>query len=82
MIKRVNGAFFNLEQLISRITNHPQIILGRNTPKAMEKIKKSGDTAAHDRTYITQKHDLDDLKLEIRRTIQELRDLAGIKPVL
>lgn len=79
---KLNGSFLMLEKLISKITNHTQIHLGRNTPKAMENIKRLGDTAAHDRTYITQQQDINDMKPEIRRTIQELLDLAGIKPVI
>ena len=79
---KVNGAFLMLDRLISKITTHNQIHLGRSTPKAMESIKRLGDTAAHDRTYITQQQDINDMKVEIRRTIQELLDLAGIKPVV
>lgn len=75
-----SGSFLMLDGLISKITSHTQIHLGRNTPKAMANIKKLGDTAAHDRTYITQQQDINELKTEIRRTIQELLDLAGIKP--
>ena len=73
---RVNNSFLMLDKLIARISNHPQIVLGRNTPKSMEAIKGLGDTAAHDRTYITTQPDIDDLKLQIRRTIKELLVLA------
>lgn len=79
---KVNGSFLMLDRLISKIASHNQIHLGRNTPKAMENIKKLGDTAAHDRTYITQVQDINDMKSEIRRTIQELLNLAGIKPAV
>jgi len=78
---KVNESFLMLDKLITEITSHTQIHLGRNTSTAMEKIKKLGDTAAHNRTYITHQTDIDELKSEIRRAIQELRDLAGIKPV-
>jgi len=77
---RVNNSFLTLDKLIRKIANHSQIILGRNTPAAMEKIKSLGDTAAHDRTYITQPQDIDDLKPLIRRTIKELLTLADIQP--
>ena len=76
---KINGKFFfDLDGLIKKITNHNKIHLGRNTPKYLIKIKELGDTAAHDRVYITQQPDIDDLKLEIRKVIQELLLLAGI----
>jgi len=75
---KIDGAFLGLEKLISKIQNHSQIHLGRNTPKAMNYIKTLGDTAAHDRTYITQPQDIDEHKLEIRRVIQDLLNQADI----
>jgi hypothetical protein len=77
---RVNNTFLMLDKLIVKISSHPQIVLGRNTPKSMDAIKGLGDTAAHDRTYITTKPDIDDLKPQIRRTIKELLILANIQP--
>ncbi len=78
-IKDKNGFFLPLESLISKIRNHTQIHLGRNTHISMDKIKKLGDTAAHDRTYITQPQDINDLKTDIRKTINELLVLANIQ---
>lgn len=78
-IKDSNGSFLPLESLISRIRNHAQIHLGRNTHSSMDRIKKLGDTAAHDRTYITQPQDINDLKSDIRKTINELLVLANIQ---
>lgn len=46
----------------------------------MKLIKELGDTAAHDRTYLTSPNDIDDNKLAMRRLIQELLNLAGIQP--
>jgi sensor domain CHASE-containing protein len=77
---KINGAFLGLEKLISKIQTHPQIHLGRNTPNAMNYIKTLGDTAAHDRTYITQPQDVDEHKLEIRRVMQDLLNQANIYP--
>ena len=45
--------------------------------KRMRNIKESGDTAAHDRTYITSKQDIDDSKQKIRKTLTELLSLCG-----
>ena len=55
-----------------------KIHLGRNTPKGMNLIKDLGDTAVHDRTYITRKEDIDDNKNSIRKTINELLISSGI----
>ena len=77
---RVNNAFLMLDKLVSKICNHQQIVLSRNAPKSMEAIKSLGDTAAHDRTYITVQADIDDVKQQIRRTIRELLVLAEIHP--
>lgn len=79
---RVNNSFLMLDKLIGRICNHNQIILGRNTPATMEAIKRLGDTAAHDRLYITPPEDIEHQKLQIRHTIKELLTLADIRPKL
>jgi hypothetical protein len=79
---QVNGTFLTLEKLISKIRSDAAIALGRNTPKAMDEIKALGDTAAHDRTYIAEKLDLDDLKMRYRRMIGELMGLAGIRNIV
>lgn len=75
---QVNGVFLMLDKLISYITTDNGISLSRNTPKTMREIKQLGDTAAHDRTYITPQVDIDDLKARYRRLIQELLTKAGI----
>lgn len=72
------GTFLMLDGLIAHIRSHDTIVLSRNAPKTMEAVKQFGDTAAHDRTYITQAKDVDDLKAPYRRLIQELLTLAGI----
>ncbi len=75
---RVNGSFLMFDGLINRITNHTQIHLGRNTPATLEEIKNLGDTAAHDRIYITPPEDINDMKLRIRHAIKDLLAKANI----
>jgi hypothetical protein len=75
---KAGGVFLGLENLIIKVTGRADIPLGRNSKRTMNAIKLLGDTAAHDRTYITQKADIDDHKQDIRRLIQELLGLAGI----
>jgi hypothetical protein len=71
--------FFTLDGLIATIKNDKSVSLGRNTPKTMDEVKALGDTAAHDRTYITAQIDLDDIKGRYRKLISELLVLAGIE---
>lgn len=73
-----NGMFLGLEKLISKISNDNQINLSRNTPKTMTLIKELGDTAAHDRVYITHQQDIDDVKAKYRRMIQDLLNASDI----
>jgi hypothetical protein len=74
-----NKVFFMLDRLISHIITDQAITLSRNAPKTMKIIKEIGDTAAHDRVYITQSQDIDDVKHKYRRLIQELLTLCRIK---
>jgi hypothetical protein len=73
-----NKVFFMLEKLISYVCSDRNIILSRNTPKTMQAIKDVGDTAAHDRFYITQQADINDLKSKYRHLIKELLVLSKI----
>ena len=75
-----NGVFMMLDQLVAVITSDKLMSLSRNIPATMRDVKTIGDTAAHDRTYITPKLDLDDIRLRYRHMIQELLGKAAIKP--
>lgn len=75
---QTNGVFLPLERLIGHIQGDQQIQLARNSPKTMAAVKLLGDTAAHDRVYITEQIDIDDVKPRYRRLVRELLSLAGI----
>ena len=75
---QAGNALYMLDRLISYVENDNKIVLSRNSPKTMKEIKQLGDTAAHDRTYITPEVDVDDVKARYRRLIQELLNKAGI----
>lgn len=72
------GVFYFLDKLITTVENDVSFNLGRNTPKTMKLIKQMGDTAAHDRAYITHQRDIDDVKARYRRMIQELLQISGV----
>lgn len=78
-IRNRSNAFFQLGDLITTISNDKKINKSRSFVKGLNLIKDLGDTAAHDRTYITPRQDIDDNRLQIRRTIYELLILSGIK---
>ncbi len=70
--------FMGLDILITRISGYGNFHLSRNATRTMLDIKELGDNAAHGRTYLTQKVDIDDIKAAARRLIDELLILAGI----
>lgn len=74
-----NGVFVSLDRLLTQIRGDRAIVLGRASPKTMDDVKRLGDTAAHDRTYITPQVDIDDLKARYRKLIAELLRLAGVR---
>jgi hypothetical protein len=73
-----NTVFFDLSKLIAHFKGDRALHLARESGKTIDKIKALGDTAAHDRTYITQQQDIDEVKSNYRRLIGELMTLAGV----
>jgi len=73
-----NGNFLMLDPMITHIKGDTTITLSRAAPKTMDEIKQLGDTAAHDRTYVTQQVDIDDVKARYRKLATELLALANI----
>jgi len=78
-IKDASG-YKGLADIIDMAKSGQHIRLSRNCPRALDRIKSIGDTAAHDRAYITSQQDMDDIALEFRRVISELLNLAKIHP--
>jgi hypothetical protein len=77
---QVGGVFFGLDKLIATMSADKTFALGRNSQSTMNDIKLLGDTAAHDRAYITQPIDMSDhLTARYRRLILELLTVSGIK---
>lgn len=74
-----DNAFMMLNGLIVHITNDQQVTKSRGFIGGLVLVKDIGDTAAHDRTYITPKQDIDDNKLALRRVVYELLVLSGIQ---
>jgi hypothetical protein len=72
LIKRADGTFFYLSDLITEFLKEPKWNVGRNAKNGLPKIKKLGDQSAHNRRYIARKGDMDNLKDELRVVIEEL----------
>jgi hypothetical protein len=75
---RASNQFVGLESLINKAAAaSSNFQLGRNSKSIMDKVKVLGDTAAHDRSYITLRQDIDDIKAAYRKLIHELLGVAG-----
>jgi hypothetical protein len=61
--------------LISELKSGKDFKLSRNAPKWLDHVKELGDNAAHSRTYITKKLDIDDFAASFRKLIAELQGL-------
>lgn len=79
-IEDSSGNLVGLDEIIGRAKSGQFIKLGRGTAKVLEKVKEIGDTAAHDRYYITREQDIEEFRSGFRRAASELLALAGIKP--
>lgn len=78
-IKKPDGTFFYLSGLIGVLLNETRFNVGRNTKSALPKLKDLGDQSAHSRRYLAKKKDLDDVKRELRVTLEELVHLSKLK---
>jgi len=72
IIKKSDGTFFYLSDLITEFLKEPKWNIGRNAKKGLPNIKKIGDHSAHNRRYIARKQDLDNIKDDLRIVIEEL----------
>jgi hypothetical protein len=74
-----NGDYMYLRDLINITLAETTWTLSRNTKSALPKLKAIGDKSAHSRRFIAIRHDVEELKSELRGTIQELVILANLK---
>lgn len=78
-IKDKNGNYLYLSDLIPKLTNNSKWTLSRNITKNISKVKKYGDLSAHNRRFIGKQKDIDELKFELRQSIEELVLLVDYK---
>ena len=75
---RVNGILQMLDGLISSFAADTTIGKSRHLIAQLRKIKELGDTAAHSRTYVTKRADIEDIKSDARHCLSEMAHLAGL----
>lgn len=78
-IQNSQGDFYYLKDLINITIAETAWNLGRNTKRALPKLKDIGDKSAHSRRFNAQINDIKDLIPDIRLVVQELIYLAQLK---
>jgi hypothetical protein len=73
------GDFMFLRDLITATLNEAAWNLGRNTRRALPKLKDIGDKSAHSRRFTATKADIVDIRDDFRVVVQELLYLARLK---
>jgi hypothetical protein len=74
-----NGEFMMLSGILS-VTNSKQFIkLSRGSDKALEQIKDIGDRAAHHRSHLSSRQDIDVIAPKLRALVTELLHVAKLK---
>jgi hypothetical protein len=78
-IKNSRGDFLMLRDLVSAALNEPSWNLGRETRKSLPKLKEIGDLSAHSRRHNVHRQEIDRIATDLRKAVQELVSLAGLK---
>lgn len=78
-IQKPDGTFFYLQDLVNLTLTEPTWTIGRNVKKALPNLKDIGNQSAHGRRYIARKNDLDNVKRDLRLTIEELVILSKLR---
>ena len=76
---QANGDYVFLRDMVSILLKEKTWNLSRNTKKCLPKLKDIGDKSAHSRRFNAVRHDIDDIKLDLRGVLEELLYLAKLK---
>lgn len=71
-IKDANDDFYHLTILIDKYENSKKWNASVNLKKSFKKIKKFGDLSVHNRRFFAKKSDIDEIKEDMRISIQEI----------
>jgi hypothetical protein len=77
-IQKPDKNIMMLDAIIGQAKKGTFIRLARGAIDTIEKVKRVGDTASHDRFHIAGKGDIDDFAVQFRKVISQLLELAGV----
>lgn len=77
-VRDSSGNIQIFSELISRAKSGKLIKLSRNLPSLLDRVKATGDGAAHSRFYTATKRDIDDMNPALRHAVAELAALGGL----
>ena len=78
-IQDISGDYFLLGRLVKETLAESTWNLGRETRRALPKLKDTGDRSAHGRRYTAHREDIDQLTLDFRIVCEELLYLSALK---
>lgn len=78
-IQNKDSDFLYLSELIDAALGEPRWNLGRNTKRALPKLKGVGDRSAHSRRFTAHLKDIEKNIDDLRDVVQEFIYLAGLK---
>ena len=78
-IKKPDGDYHSLDELVTAALNESSWSLGRDTKRALPRLKGLGNRSAHSRRFIAHKGDIDRVIQDIRVVVQELVFLARLQ---
>lgn len=78
-IKDKDGNFSMLNILVNKITTDTSWNLGRETKSALPRLKSLGDRSAHNRRYLAEKPDIDNVLPGLRVVADDLLHLSRLK---
>jgi hypothetical protein len=78
-----DGNFLMLSELIDellKVDAEPSgWNLSRKCKEALPRIKRKADMAAHARTYLARRHDVDDIRDDLRIAVEDLIHISGLQ---
>ena len=78
-IQNNQGEFVYLSELVPKCIGEPTWNLSRNAKRSLPKLKDVGDRSAHNRRFLAHRHDIDNIKTDLRDVAQELLSISKLK---
>ena len=76
-IKSSDGSYFMLEGIVNDAKSNTTLNLSR-TKNKFDTFREVGNNSAHSITYTAGKKDIDDIKIDYRKMLEELYNKAGL----